>query len=211
MALGPPPRFNFSPGDQIFLRSGNGNLQKYHNIGQLRTPYVDKHSNFASAQGDYGPPQNTKYYTVHNPLYPYPMMSDWQPTQYLPLGNCAFGSPGQFVVSDNTNPDSGFVPPNYFSPTTHMPSGHNINPSQTYDKKLIQNMTMPVQEDIMPIEGFCNSCGSTRNREKFKYVDNAQMFHIGQQYEGEYVKLMDIYPRLQKNMPPYKDGEKWKY
>lgn len=46
---------------------------KYHNLGQLQTPYFGKSP---SALGDYGPPQGIDYYTLENPNYIYPL---WNP------------------------------------------------------------------------------------------------------------------------------------
>lgn len=192
MSLGPTPTFNLSPGDQIFLQGRNTSKQNYHNIGQLRTPYYGKHSNFQSAQGDYAPPQRTRYYTLENPLAPYPMMKRWRATQYLPTQGCAFGVPGQYPTVSNLNPDDAFVPPNYFSPSTKLPSGQYQSPSQTYGKKLIQNIVSPGPEKI---------------RENFSFHSRAT--YNPNQYEGEYLKLIDTYPRLQKNIPVYKDGEKY--
>lgn len=269
MSLGEKPNFNFSPGNQIFQIGRNSSKNKYHNIGQLRTPYIGKHSNFSSAQGDYGPPQNTDYYTVDNPLYPYPMMSQWEASQYIPGQGCAFGVPGQYVTHDYSNPDTGFVPPNYFSPTQIIPPKEYPYPSQTYGKKLIENMVEPVREDIMPVEeyppyatsarnvfssgeaaifssgnstninsppsrnfvpqnsniqrpltntplrptkeGFCNSCSGNNEtiQQDIQFITNDDIFNP-MQYEGKYVKLIDTYTRLQRNLPPYKDGEKWK-
>lgn len=200
MSLGPTPLFDLSPTDQIFSQGKISSGQKYHNIGQLRTPYLGKNANFQSAQGDYGPPQRTRYYTLQNPLSPYPMMSRWEATQYLPTQGCAFGIPGQYPTIDYTNPDTEFVPPNYFNPSYTPPTGEYPHPSQNFGKKRIQNITMPVPEDI-----------TTRNvfRENYTPFATQPQQYNPNQYEGKYVKLVDVYAPIQGNIPIYKDGEKY--
>jgi hypothetical protein len=196
MSLGVTPTFNLSPDDQIFQKGKPPSGIGYHNIGQLRTPYFGKNSNFSSNQGDYAPPQRTRYYTLEDPLAPYPMMERWQATQYLPTQGCAFGVPGQFPTVDDSVPDSGFVPPNYFSPSFTNPKGQFPHPSQTYGKHLIQNISKPTKQNTF---------------ENFEFMNTPPQFALAEQYEGNYVKLIDVYPRLQKNNPPYRDGEKYKY
>lgn len=133
MATTPTPRFNLSPRDEIFLKGKSQHHHRYHNIGQLQTPYIGKNANFMSALGDYGPPQRTDYYTAQNPVYPYAMASDMVVDQYLPFTGCAFGRPGLFPTYDNSIPFSGFIHPNYFSPKTHFQNGHvRTSASQPY-------------------------------------------------------------------------------
>jgi hypothetical protein len=199
MSLGPTPLFDLSPSNGVFMQGRPPSGQNYHNIGQLRTPYLGKNANFKSAQGDYGPPQRTRYYTLQNPLAPYPMMSRWQASQYLPTLPCAFGVPGQYPTVDYTNPDTEFVPPNYFDPSYKPPTGEYPYPSQTFGKTLIRNITTPVPEDITVQHAFRENY--TPSMEKVRYDSN--------QYGGNYVKLVDTYAPLLKNMPVYKDGEKY--
>lgn len=205
MANTQTPHFNLSPTDGVFM---NENVdRRYHNIGQLRTPYIGKTSNFKSSQGDYGPPQRTVYYTPSNPVYPYPMMEDWASEQYLPGMGCVNGSPYKYPTYDYSVPSSAFVPPNYFSPKTKLPQGQYVPPSQTYGKKLIQNIVKPVREDIMPIEYY-----QEKPVENFKFVnivkDNIR-YHQDHPYR-EYVTLEASYTPPTNYMPPYVDGEKWK-
>ena len=134
MAATPTPRFNLSPRDQIFLSGkSNYNQHKYHNIGQLQTPYIGKNANFRSALGDYAPPQRTDYYTVQNPVAPYAMAADMVVDQYLPYTGCAFGRPGLFPTYDYSIPQSGFVSPNYFSPVTYFQRGHTKTSARQYN------------------------------------------------------------------------------
>jgi hypothetical protein len=207
MANTQTPHFNLSPTDGIFMNENAPSSKMYHNIGQLRTPYIGKTANFKSAQGDYGPPQRTVYYTPSNPVYPYPMMEDWASEQYLPGWGCVNGSPYKYPSYDYSVPNSAFVPPNYFSPKTKLPQGKFIPTSQTYGKKLIQNIVQPVREDIMPVE-----YRREKPTENFKYMD---VLHDNIQYNDDhsyrkYISLKDSYTPLTKYMPPYKDGEKWK-
>ena len=60
---------------------GKGHLEKsrYHNIGQLKTPYEGK---IPGTHGDYGPVQTTDYYTPQNPNYPYVLDRDFRAVQY---------------------------------------------------------------------------------------------------------------------------------
>ncbi len=95
---------------------------KYHNIGQLRTPYIGK---YLGQGGDYGPVGDTRYYTPKNPTYPYPMDSELNATQFLPTEGRCFEKLGYFpCVGGNNYPDLPFIPPNYFSPNTRYPRGH---------------------------------------------------------------------------------------
>jgi len=93
---------------------------KYHNIGQLQTPYEGKR--FGTG-GDYGPPQKTVYYTEYNRNYPYVMDADFRPVGYLPTEGCCFGHPGYSPCYEGQYPDR-FVSPNYFAPRLQHPSGH---------------------------------------------------------------------------------------
>jgi len=76
------------------------NIPKYHNIGQLKSPYFPKYG----LAGDYGPQQGTNYH--HN--YPYPL-----------FGTC----PHKRFGVDIFHPEH-YVPPHYFAPHTRYPSGH---------------------------------------------------------------------------------------
>lgn len=93
---------------------------RYHNIGQLQTPYQGK--KFGQG-GDYGPPQRTRYYTDQNPTYPYVLDRDFHAGDYLPTEGCCFERPGYFPCYEDKYPEQ-FIPPDYFSPRIRFPSGH---------------------------------------------------------------------------------------
>ncbi len=99
---------------------------KYHNIGQLMTPYKGK---YMGQGGDYGPPQKTRYYTFQNSNYPYVMDKDFRAASYLPTEGCCYKRPGYFPCYESKYHDV-FVPPNYFAPDTRWPTGHE--PSRDY-------------------------------------------------------------------------------
>ena len=94
---------------------------KYHNMGQLRTPYIGK---WFGQGGDYAPPQRTRYYTPQNPTYPYPLDKDFNATQFLPTEGCCYGRPGYFPCYETQYPDLPFIPPDYYAPHTRYPKGH---------------------------------------------------------------------------------------
>ena len=107
---------------QIYPSFGTGYPYeaKYHNIGQLQTPYQGK---FFGQGGDYGPPQSTRYYTVQNPTYPYPLDRDMRPARYNPTEESCYGHPGYSPCEEERYPNN-FVPPNYFTPDTVWATGH---------------------------------------------------------------------------------------
>lgn len=89
--------------------------QKYHNVGQLKTPYLGKSPNVS---GDYGPVQDTVYYTPFNRTYPYPLDKDSRPSVYLPTEGCMFEHPGYFRAY-NPNTRWEYIPENYFTPCSN--------------------------------------------------------------------------------------------
>lgn len=93
---------------------------QYHNIGQLKTPYIGK---WFGQEGDYAPPQRTRYYTPQNPTYPYVLDKDFNPTQFLPTEGSCYGKAGYFPCYENQYPDF-YIPSSYFSPYTRYPRGH---------------------------------------------------------------------------------------
>lgn len=97
---------------------------KYHNIGQLQTPYQSKQF---SNGGDYAPPQATTYYTPQNRTYPYVMDNQFRGANYLPSECCGslpnFQYPSYFRGYNPQYPDE-FIIPNYFTPTIHTQTGH---------------------------------------------------------------------------------------
>lgn len=95
---------------------------QYHNIGQLRTPYIGK---WFGQEGDYAPPQRTRYYTPQNPTYPYPLDKDFNAGQFIPTNGCCYGKLGYSPCGGgNYYPDLPFIPPDYFAPHTRYPRGH---------------------------------------------------------------------------------------
>jgi len=102
---------------------------KYHNVGQLQTPYIGK---LFGTGGDYAPPQATVYYTPNNRTYPYPLDKDARPAQFIPEVACTsplpnFKYPGYFWAYNPQYPDN-FVPPNYFPPNPSRIGGHYVSP-----------------------------------------------------------------------------------
>ena len=95
----------------------------YHNIGQLRTPYIGK---YFGQHGDYGPFGDTIYYTPTNPTYPYPMDYAQNSTQFIPGANS--DSP---CIQGNFYPATKYIPSDYFVPVTRFPSGKSIKEGYT--------------------------------------------------------------------------------
>lgn len=90
---------------------------KYHNLGQLQTPYFGKNP---SQLGDYGPPQGINYYTKDNRNYVYPL---WNCKRSNPPKGCACvdiinTNPNSYFGLNNNKADCcpfGFAPPNRLS------------------------------------------------------------------------------------------------
>lgn len=104
--------------------------RRYHNLGQLMTPYEGKPFGVV---GDYGPVQTKPYYTPWQLSYPYVMDSQFRASSYIPTaGNCyGCGSTGGLSGSSYSpcyNPQypDFFVAPNYFVSDPYMPSGHEL-------------------------------------------------------------------------------------
>nr|QBK86522.1 MAG: hypothetical protein LCMAC102_03170 [Marseillevirus LCMAC102] len=115
------PKTGYQQIDPTFL-PGYAYKAEYHNVGQLQTPYQGK---FFGQNGDYAPPQRTRYYTVQNPTYPYVMDSDFRAEQYLPTEGRCYDHPGYFPCYETKYPEY-FVPPNYFAPQIRHPAGHAL-------------------------------------------------------------------------------------
>lgn len=112
--------------DETFIRGYTPrNRTKYHNVGQLKTPYLGKKPNVS---GDYGPVQDTVYYTSFNRTYPYPLDKDARPSMYLPTEGCMFENPGYFQAY-NPNTPWVYIPENYYTPCSNSStiSKHNSN------------------------------------------------------------------------------------
>ena len=134
------PSSNYQQIDPLFAQ-GYPYPNKYHNVGQLQTPYQGKR---LGVGGDYGPPQRTKYYTVDNPVYPYVLDKDFRAEEYLPTEGCLFGHPGYFPCYESEYPKN-FVAPNYFSPKVYTPRGH-ITPHHPIGQHMYRDYTMAFQE-----------------------------------------------------------------
>jgi len=91
---------------------------RYHNIGQLKTPYEGK---FMGQNGDYAPIQATDYYTPQNRNYPYPLFSDMNRCQYV-VDNFS----NTTSCTRSTYPNK-YIPENYFAARMKWPSGHIKN------------------------------------------------------------------------------------
>lgn len=119
---------------------------KYHNVGQLQTPYQGKR--FGQG-GDYGPPQRTRYYTPQNPNYPYVLDKDFRAEEYLPTEGRCFDQPGYFPCYESKYPQS-FTPPDYFSPRVNYPTGH-VLPVDQYGARMHSGMLMAFAPQDHPI------------------------------------------------------------
>ena len=120
---------------------------RYHNLGQLQTPYEGK--KFGQS-GDYGPPQDTEYYNVWNPNYPYVLDKDFRASSFIPGNESCFpGQPGYSPCYNHQYPEE-YIPGNYFEqksvwPTpVHAPPpvqyGGLPNPKGLEDRPLIKNL-----------------------------------------------------------------------
>jgi hypothetical protein len=106
---------------------------KYHNVGQLMTPYEGKPG---GTVGDYGPPQSTRYFTDYNSNYPYPLDSQSRPGVYIPMpgsGECGpFQHPGFFETYNPSYPGH-YIASNYFAPQRIIERGHDPSPQHPED------------------------------------------------------------------------------
>lgn len=119
---------------------------KYHNIGQLETPYEGKKFGVG---GDYAPPQRTRYYTPQNPNYPYVLDANFRAEEYLPTEGCCFKRPGYFPCYEGQYPDR-YVPPNYFAPQLRHPSGH-VKPINENSARMYSGMGAAFDENVHPV------------------------------------------------------------
>lgn len=143
----------YSQIDPTFAPGYNPNLHKYHNIGQLQTPYQGKPFGVG---GDYGPVQKTRYYTDYNRNYPYVLDPDFRAASYLPTEGQCFKYPGYFPCYESKYPEV-FVPPNYFSPDLQHPSGH-AQPVNKYSSRPNTGTVkayLPERKNVK--EGYSNS------------------------------------------------------
>jgi hypothetical protein len=111
----------------LFPQGYDNQKNKYHNIGTLSTPYANKPR---SSMGDYGPPQNTVYYTDYNRNYPY----DLDNSSAIYNSNDGSGcNPGQPQGYNSNYPDK-FITSNYFAPRIYKPTGHvnSINKRESF-------------------------------------------------------------------------------
>jgi hypothetical protein len=116
---------------------------RYHNLGQLTTPYQGKRMGVG---GDYAPPQRTRYYTSHNPTYPYVLDANFHAEEYLPTEKgCCFSRPGYFSCYNPSYPDV-YVPSNYFAPQLQHPSG-KAPPDRDFGRMMYTGMVVPVDSE----------------------------------------------------------------
>lgn len=117
---------------------------RYHNVGQLMTPYQGKPG---GTVGDYGPPQHTRYFTDENSNYPYPLDSQSRPGVYIPMpgsGVCGpFGHPGFFETYNPAYPGH-YIPSNYFSPQSIIERGHDLHPQHPEDYDPSRSSRSPI-------------------------------------------------------------------
>ncbi len=94
---------------------------KYHNLGQLMTPYEGKKM---GQGGDYAPPQSTTYYTPDNPVYPYPL--DMFSKRHIHL-------PGESCCCYNPQYPWTYIPGNYFAPPGSYPDMKKVRTAQSFN------------------------------------------------------------------------------
>jgi len=172
----------YSQIDPLFAQGFNPEQGKYHNIGQLQTPYQGKR--FGSS-GDYGPPQRTKYYTDYNRNYPYVLDANFNAREYLPGEGCCFRKVGYSPCYENKYPNI-FIPPNYFSPQLQHPSGHARPINDRADEYISKQQT-------------------TRERYPGRSLsDSDKLFRKGRNRE-DFRKLIVAYPEMKggKNFYPF--------
>lgn len=128
------PKTGYQQIDPTF-NPGRSYPNKYHNVGQLQTPYQGKPM---GQVGDYGPVQSTVYYQPTNTNYPYVMDKDFRAVGYMPGNACSFNHPGYSPVYESSYPER-FVPPNYFSPSLQHPSG-KAKTDQAYGMRVYDAM-----------------------------------------------------------------------
>lgn len=143
------------PYQQLFptITPGFHYQDKYHNIGQLRTPYIGKKM---GQEGDYAPPQRTLYYSPSNPVYPYVMDRDFHPVSYLPTEGCCYRfNKGYFPCYENKYP-SKYDPPDFFSPHTRYPTGHSLGPFEVenYEKLPVAYPSLKHANDFPPFNKY---------------------------------------------------------
>ncbi len=94
---------------------------KYHNVGQLMTPYEGKKMGVG---GDYGPPQGTTYYSLENPVYPYPLDKDFNDSICLHsmVGHCKIP---KYPWT--------YIPGNYFAPQDNYPNMKKVKTRQGFN------------------------------------------------------------------------------
>lgn len=138
--------------------------EKYHNVGQLQTPYQGKSM---GKLGDYGPVQSTVYYTPNNPNYPYVMDKDFRAVQYMPGRACSFNHPGYSPVYQSEYPEK-FVPPNYFSPRLQHPSGQ-VTTDRAVGYRLYDAMVRAYKPEEY----------ETEDSRKYKHIDDPISYSQG--------------------------------
>jgi len=100
---------------------------KYHNMGQLMTPYEGKKM---GQGGDYGPPQSTTYYSLENPVYPYPLDEHMYSSMCLPK-MCYPENPLDY------NYHWTYVPGNYFLTQDNFPDMKKVRTRQDFNTHLL--------------------------------------------------------------------------
>ena len=102
---------------------------RYHNLGQLQTPYEGKR---LGQSGDYAPPQDTEYYNVWNPNYPYVLDKDFRASSFIPGNDSCFpGQPGYSPCQETQYPEV-YIPGNYFKQKTVWPTPVHAPPPVQY-------------------------------------------------------------------------------
>ena len=179
--------------------------KRYHNVGQLMTPYQGKP--FGTG-GDYGPPQSTRYYTVENPNYPYVMDSQLHATQYIPGNGCCYPPNPSYSPCVETQYPDKYIPGNYFSPQIHVQSGLS-DPIDPYPARPVSGTPTPFGIGVRPAVAPNKNLGVPNPELEYKWSPDKY-----EEYDGDnsveawdYGKLRVTGNRLRgyKNFYPFND------
>jgi len=95
---------------------------KYMNMGQLMTPFEGKK---LGQSGDYGHPQSTTYYSLENPVYPYPLDKYSYSSMCLPK----MCRDAPYIPKYPWK----YIPGNYFAPQDDLPDMKKVKTAQDFN------------------------------------------------------------------------------
>lgn len=100
------------------LANGYPYENKYHNLGQLQSPYINRPKGVV---GDYGISYGLAYYTPTNKTYYSVLDKDFRAEEYLPTESKMPGYeyPGYFPAYESKY-DNVYVPSNYYRPPVEV-------------------------------------------------------------------------------------------